>query len=111
MLGQRRYERVAFYCPVKVTVLPNGPVMEGNTFDISIGGVGIVAERHLERGQNVRVRFYIHNGNNKTIEEEALGRIAYSRADEDCTRIGIEFFETVRDTSMPALAHKLDTLR
>ena len=30
MIEKRRYERVAFFCPLKLTVLPDGPCMTAN---------------------------------------------------------------------------------
>ncbi len=39
-----------------------------------------------------------------------LGRVAYSRADEDGNRIGIEFLETIRESAQPLLAQKLNNL-
>lgn len=110
MLGRRRYERVAFFCPVTVSVLPNGPAMLGTTFDISLGGVGITTERMLERGQSVRVRFHFRQGTSEAIEEDVMGQVAYSRADEDGDRVGIEFLETVDESKHPMLAYKLNHL-
>jgi hypothetical protein len=111
MLGRRRYERVAFYCPLTLSVLPDGPTVPGNSFDISIGGVGVTTKVMLERGQDVRIRFQLRNGTNETIEEEIIGRVAYCLADEDGDRIGIEFLQTVQELSQPALAKRLSNLR
>jgi c-di-GMP-binding flagellar brake protein YcgR len=110
MLGQRRYERVAFFCPVQLTVFSTGDVIEGNTVDISIGGVGLIAPAFLERGEEVCVRFRLHHGSDAMFEEEALGRVAYSLADEDGNRIGIEFLQTIRDSKQPELARRLSTM-
>jgi hypothetical protein len=109
-IEQRRYERVAFYCPVDLTVLPNGPAVPGRSFDISIGGVGIITQIALERGQSVSVRFHMHNGASESKDEDILGRVAYSRADEDGDRIGIEFLATVQEAAQPMLARKLNNL-
>jgi c-di-GMP-binding flagellar brake protein YcgR len=110
MAGQRRYERVAFFCPVDLTVQPNGPTLPGGSFDISLGGVGITTEQLLQRGQTVRVRFHLRNGAAGKIDEEVVGRVAYCRADEDGDRMGIEFLETIRESTCPVLARKLDNL-
>ncbi len=110
MIEKRRYERVAWFCPVKLRVLPDGPELPANTFDISIGGVGVTTNMMLERGKTVAVQFQLPNGTGGTINEDIMGRVAYSRADEDGDRIGIEFFETVRDSAQPALAKKLNNL-
>ena len=111
MVEQRHYERVAFYCGVQVTVLPNGPTASGMSFDLSVGGVGITADILLNRGQTVRVRFHLHNGSNTWTDEDVLGRVAYLCADEDGNRIGIEFLKTIQEATKPALAHKLNTLQ
>ena len=42
--------------------------------------------------------------------EDVLGKVAYSRADEDGNRIGIEFLETIRESTHPALTRKLNNL-
>ena len=105
MLGQRRYERVAFYCPLQLTVLPNGPAVPGRSFDISIGGVGITTEIALERG-TIRPGPIppAKRSRPRAIDEDILGRVAYSRADEDGDRVGIEFLETIQESTQPELA-------
>jgi hypothetical protein len=110
MACQRRYERVAFFCPLQLTVLPNGLTVPGTSFDISIGGVGIATELFLERGQPVRLRFHLENGSHGPIDEDILGRVAYARADEDGNRLGIEFLEAVCESGQPALARRLAKL-
>jgi hypothetical protein len=110
MLGQRRYERVAFFCPLQLTVLPDGPTVPARSFDISIGGVGITTEILLERGRAVQIQFQLPNGSKERIVEDILGRVAYCRADEDGDRMGIEFLETIREAAHPALARKLNAL-
>lgn len=110
LLGQRRYERVAFYCGLQVTVLPNGPTIAARSFDLSVGGVGIAADILLNRGQAVRVRFHLHNGSKEWTDEDILGRVAYASADEDGNCIGIEFLEMIQESTKPALAHTLKRL-
>jgi c-di-GMP-binding flagellar brake protein YcgR len=107
MREQRRYERVAFFCPIRLTILPDGPDLPANSFDISIGGVGLVAPISLERGQDVVVHFRLKNPRRELVEESVLGRVAYARADEDGNRIGIEFLRTLQPESHPLLARKL----
>lgn len=108
---KRRYERVSWFCSVDLKVLPNGPVVSGTTFDVSIGGVGIAANRILERGKLVSVQFHMHdNRDHHPIEENVMGKVAYGRADEDGGRIGIEFMEVVSKTKNPELAKKIEHL-
>ena len=110
MLEQRRYERVAFCCGLQLTALPSGPTVPGRSFDISVCGVGITSDILLNCGQTVRVRFHLHNGSNEWTDEDVLGRVAYSCADEGENRMGIEFLETIQESTKPALAHKLNAL-
>ncbi len=110
MLGQRRYERAAFFSPLQLSVLPDGPTATGTSFDISIGGVGISTQIMLERGQDVRICFQLCNGSNESIEEEVLGRVAYCRADEDGNCMGIAFLQTIRESTQPVLTRKVNRL-
>lgn len=108
--NRRRYERVAWFCSLQLTVLPNGPAMSAESFDISLGGVGAATEVMIERGQAVRVRFHIRNGSKESVDEDVLGRVAYCRADEDGNRVGIEFLEPIQESAQPALARKLNSM-
>jgi c-di-GMP-binding flagellar brake protein YcgR len=110
MLEQRRYERVAFYCNLDLTVLPDGPTVPGRSFDLSVGGAGIITQLSLKRGQAIRIRFHLPNGPNEVIDEDLLGQVAYTRADEDGNRTGIQFLETIREATQPTLARKLNAL-
>ena len=110
MGAKRRYERALWFCPVQLTVLPDGPVAPASALDISLGGVGVIANIMLERGVAVRVQFHIRNGKKEPIKESALGRIAYFRADEDSNRIGIEFFDTICESTQPTLTKILDNM-
>ena len=110
MLEQRRYERVAFYCGLEVTVMPDGPTALARSFDLSLGGVGITAAMMLNRGQTVRVRFHLQKGSNEWTDEEVFGRVAYLCAEEGGNRIGIEFAETIRESTTPALVRRLNAL-
>ena len=109
MLGQRRYERVPFFCPLQLTSLKNGVSVRGSACDISIGGVGLTAPIALARGQPVCVRFYLHNGTKDEVED-VMGQVAYMRADEDGNRMGIEFNETLKEAAHPLLAKKINNL-
>jgi hypothetical protein len=110
MIAQRRYERVAFFCPLRVAVLPDGPVVAANSIDISLGGVGFTTAASLQQGQSVAVRFQLKDKVGRPVEEVAMGRVAYARADEDGNRVGVEFLETVRDADQPLLSKKLNRL-
>jgi hypothetical protein len=108
---RRRYGRVAFYCPLQLSVLPDGPEVPGFSCDISIGGIGLTANVTLPRGQVVRVSFRLKDGASHETTESVLGRVAHSKADEDGDRIGIEFLEPIRDSSQPLLVQTINNLR
>jgi hypothetical protein len=57
----------------------------------------------------VRVSLYLH-GREGEIVEHVLGRVAYQKADESGTRLGIEFQETIRESTHPALTRRLQSL-
>jgi hypothetical protein len=107
---RRRYERVAFFCPLEVTALSSGQTVPGTSFDITVAGVGLTSGVLLERGETVRLRFHLRNGSHNQTNEDILGRVAYANADEDGNRLGVEFLELVNDTTHPALAHALAKL-
>jgi len=108
MIERRRYVRVPFFCPLHLTVLPRGPTLPANSFDLGLGGVGLCADIFLERGQEVLLRFHINHHGQNVIDEEIFGRVAYSRADEDGNRIGVEFLELLRDSTYPQLSQALN---
>ena len=110
MQWQRRYERVSFYCPVEVTVLPDGPTVPGHTFDISLRGVGITLNASLEPGQDVRISFQLRCDSEKCVEESVLGRVANLEPDMDCNRIGIEFIGGIRQPCQHQLATMIGSL-
>jgi c-di-GMP-binding flagellar brake protein YcgR len=110
MIEQRRYERVAFFCPLRLSVLMDGRAMSANSVDISLGGVGLTTTASLQQGENVFVRFQLKDQEGKPVEETALGRVVYARADENGNRIGIEFLEMLTESNQPLLSRKLNRL-
>jgi c-di-GMP-binding flagellar brake protein YcgR len=110
MIERRRYERVAFFCPMHVTVMPDGIAVPARSFDISIGGVGLTTQIELKRGDTILARFHLRNGGVEEIDEEVMGRVAYCQADENGNRIGVEFCATIQESKQPALAHKINNL-
>jgi len=106
MLSRRRYERVPFFCPLQLTALKGGAVIQGSALDISLGGVGLTSLAALPRGEPVAVRFlFTHEKNG--IYEEVLGKVAYTKSDEDGNRIGIEFLEPLQEAAYPMLTRRL----
>ena len=110
MQWQRRYERVSFYCPVKVIVLPDGPTLSGYSFDISLGGVGITLNTLLKPGQDVCISFQLRGDSDKCVEESVWGRVASLEADVDCNLVGIEFLGEVHRLRQLLLATMVGSL-
>jgi c-di-GMP-binding flagellar brake protein YcgR len=110
MHEQRRYQRVPYFRPLRITVLPEGRTVPGRSFDISRGGVGLVADVSVGRGHSVVIHFQVEDERKGAIEVSVQGRVAYSRADEDGNYIGIEFPEEIHGSSQPVLAEMLDNL-
>ncbi|MEN6458369.1 MAG: PilZ domain-containing protein [Thermoguttaceae bacterium] len=110
MIEQRRYQRVPYFRPLQVSVLPNGPIFPANSFDISRGGVGLMAAVSLQRGQSVAVLFKLQDQQRQPVDVRVMGKVAYTRADENGNYVGIEFLEPVSESSQPLLAHVLDNL-
>ncbi len=128
----RRYQRVPFFCKATLTVLsaetaphqyprvphfgtatapisPGGISVDAYSFDISLGGVGLNAQVSCSRGCLVRVSFFLKGPDGERVEH-VLGRVAYVRADESGTRVGIEFQEPVGESTHPELARRLQNL-
>lgn len=110
MKTQRRYERVGFFCELTVTSIPGGEAAPARSLDISVGGVGMFAGVSWGRGDLVRIGFHLKDAQQRPVVEQVLGRVAYSRADEDGNMLGVEFLEPIREAMHPVLARKLQTL-
>ncbi|MCE5268195.1 MAG: PilZ domain-containing protein [Planctomycetaceae bacterium] len=107
---RRRFPRVPYFRPLTLTLLPSGQAVTGNSFDISRGGVGLVASASLQRGQSVNVHFKLENQRRQVADISVMGKIAYTRADENGNYIGVEFLEEIRESSQPELTRLLDNL-
>ena len=58
----------------------------------------------------VRVRFHLHSATGEVVDEDAVGRVAYCQSQEDDNRLGVEFLETVRESTQPALTRAINHL-
>ena len=134
----RLYQRVPFFCKAKLTVLSEKALSQQSaheplfgtamltalpadheymvpasvnayTFDISLGGVGLNAAVSYPCGCTVRVSFYLKGPGGERVEQ-VLGRVAYVKADESGTRVGIEFQEPVEESTHPELTRRLLSL-
>lgn len=103
----RRYDRVDFFCPVELTTLSAGVTFAAQTFDISVGGVGVLSQGNLEQGDLVTVSFHMQDGSQRDVVERIEGKVTFFRADEGCNRYGVEFLKPVHESKQPALMHRL----
>jgi hypothetical protein len=108
--GARLYQRVPFFCKATLTVLPTGTSVDAYSSDISLGGVGLAVEVPCPRGCTVRVSFFLNTPGGEVVER-VLGRVAYEKADESGTRIGIEFQESVGESTHPELMRRIGAAR
>ena len=109
ILHSRHYQRVPFFCKTTLTVLPTGTRVEAYSFDISLGGVGLEVPVSCPCGSPVRVSFFLKSPSGERVEQ-VPGRVAYVKADESGTRMGIEFQETIQESAQPELARRLQSL-
>ena len=105
----RRCQRMPFFCQATLTVLPEGTRIDAYCFDISMSGVGLNVQGSRPAGCMVRVSFHLRNSDGEVVEH-VLGRIAYEKADESGTRVGIEFQESIRESTHPELTRRLQNL-
>jgi hypothetical protein len=105
----RQYQRVPFFCKATLTILPAQTPVDAYAFDVSLGGVGLNAQVSCPRGSLVRVSFFLKSRSGEVVEH-VLGRVAYERADESGTRLGIEFQESIRESTHPELTRRLQSL-
>ncbi len=71
---------------------------------------GVTSDIFPDRGQTIRIRFHLPKGSNKWTDEDVLGRVAYSCADEGDDRIGIGVLERIPESVSPVLARRLNAL-
>lgn len=107
MVERRRYERVNLFCRVTVSSSDGGRTVEGNTLDISLGGVGVITVASYAVGDNVAVTFHLSDERGRESPCRVFGRVASLRADTEANRIGIEFLEPLREAAQPLLVRKI----
>ena len=81
-IEQRQYQRVQFFA--KVTLTPaGGKTIEGNSIDLSLGGIGVMSPKFIAVGQTVSVGFQTTDrAKGKIVVEEAIKQ--HRAADEAC---------------------------
>jgi c-di-GMP-binding flagellar brake protein YcgR len=106
----RRYQRVPFFHEVGLTAGKASAAAPARSFDISLGGVGVFTQAHLERGQLVQVAFHLRDARQQAFVETVAGHVAYLRASEDGNQLGIEFLEPIRVDTHPRLLRAIERL-
>ena len=107
MNSRRRYERVPFFCDVSLSALPEGAAVVAHSFDISLGGVGIVTQTALEPGRMVAVAFSLRDKSGAKVVNQVNGRVARCDADSDTNRLGIEFLVPLAESTSPQLVQRI----
>ena len=110
MMNRRRFERVEFFSEACLTVLPQGPTSIVRTFDLSLGGVGLVTQAGLQRGQFVAIAFRVKPTAGRAFGKRIIGKVVHLVADADANRVGIEFSEPLSERDHPELVKKLMSL-
>jgi len=101
--NRRRYQRVPFFARVVTTPLDGSRPIETQTFDISLGGVGLASPRAIPSGQSVRLAFHLNDRKRGPVVEELVARIAHVRSDEHGCTLGVEFLSPLTEAAAPVL--------
>ena len=104
-----QFTQTPFVGTATLRALPAGTSVDAYSFDISLGGVGLNAKAPYPRGSMVRVSFFLKDPGGERVEQVS-GRVAYVKADESGTLVGIEFQETIRESTHPELTRRLLSL-
>jgi c-di-GMP-binding flagellar brake protein YcgR len=103
-IERRRFVRVPFYASVKVTP-SDGRAIEARSFDISVGGVGLIGTPAPGVGQVIQMEFSVVVRPGVVTVEAVLGRVMHVK-DIGATALGVEFLDPLDDRT-PALLGKV----
>jgi hypothetical protein len=106
---RRRYERVAFNCPVLAWPLGGGPMHSSRSVEISLGGVRIVSTLSASPGELLRLEFHLKEDGG-IVREEVAGRVVNVTVDGCLNALGIEFAEPLAEHRQPALVSRIRRL-
>jgi hypothetical protein len=104
--NRRAYERVPFFCEVRVSVRSQRPAIAAHTCDISRGGVKLASPVVLRPGTEVLLEFALNEGEGAP-PEKVFGRVVRCDADVDANYVGIEFSERLSEIETPSLWQRL----
>lgn len=107
-IDKRQYQRVQFFA--KVTLTPaGGKAIEGNSIDLSLGGIGVMSPKFIAVGQTVTVGFPMPGrASGNVVVEEAMGKVIRTRSDEQCTLVVVQFHEPLSRSLNPRIVAKLE---
>jgi hypothetical protein len=106
---QRVYQRASFLCRVTLST-GEGPEIETNSVDVSLGGVGLISPRSVPTGRSVTLGFHLRNKAGEPVIDTVGGRVVHVRSDIDGHALGIEFHEPLHRSRNPDLARKVESL-
>ena len=107
MIERRVYERVPFFCDIAMTILPAAQVVEAHSYDISLGGVGLVTVASVRAGAMVGLAFSLRDKTGKSVVNQVNGRVVRCDADLDGNRLGIEFLTPLNAATSPQLMKRV----
>jgi uncharacterized protein YuzE len=105
-MDTRRFERVRFFCPVNLMILPAGSPVTSHSIDISLRGAGIATRARVATGQEVALDFVL-KGPSRMVTERVLGRVVRFQAESDGNIVGIEFWRALEAASQPILLRRV----
>jgi hypothetical protein len=108
----RVYQRAPYFGRVVVATHAETPAVEGRTFDLSIGGVGLACPTALNPapGQSITVTFLLAGQYTGSCRERVEGRVVWVRTEPGCCLLGVEFVKLIHPGAHPALSRLMERL-
>lgn len=97
-----------FFAGVTVTLSPCGRTIEARTFDISLGGVGLICPTMVAVGQILSMAFRLADRSGGAVIEVVHGRVCHSRSDEGATTVGMQFLSPLGRRTTPILVARIE---
>jgi c-di-GMP-binding flagellar brake protein YcgR len=100
MNDRRRYERVPFLTRAELLVMPDGPGFAADITDLSVGGLGLLSPRAVERGARLRVEVSLPDGSGS---ETIVAKLVHQRITVEGNFLGLEFMELLNKSYNPLI--------
>lgn len=108
MKAPRRYsERIPFFCRVVLRPIQGGPWIETRSFDINLGGVGLVSPIPIPSDRILTVIFHLQEPAQGEVVEAVLGRAVRCEAEGPGSIVGVEFLGPLDRSSSPRLLARI----